>query len=67
MLQEGQLKYPAGIGALHSDFTEPCADVFTVDGVLIKRNVETVRLKNELAPGVYILRGLNSTAKVFVK
>ena len=62
----GSVEIPTGIGTIYSDFPEPYADVFTVDGVLIKRNVEIVNLKSELAPGIYILRGANNTAKVAI-
>lgn len=62
----GAVGIPTGIGTLYSDFPEPYADVFTIDGVLIRRYVEIDNLKSELAPGIYILRGTNTTAKILV-
>ena len=62
----GSVDIPSGIVTLYSDFPEPYADVFSLDGVLIKKNVEIVNLNFELAPGIYILKGLNATAKVIV-
>ena len=62
----GSVEIPTGIGYLYSDFSEPYADVFSVDGTLIRRNMEVIKLKAELAPGIYILRCLNSTAKVLI-
>ena len=62
----GSVETPSGIGDLYSDFPESYADVYTVDGVLIKKDANVNSLKNELAPGVYILRG-NTTAKILLK
>ena len=63
----GTVGIPTEVGSLYSNFPEPYADIFTVDGVLIKRNVEIVNLKSELSPGVYILRGVNEVLKVIIR
>lgn len=63
----GEVEIPSGIGSLYFNFPEPYADVFTIDGSLLKRNVKIADIDRELSPGIYILRGTTTRTKIIVK
>ncbi|MCH5213727.1 MAG: leucine-rich repeat protein [Muribaculaceae bacterium] len=63
----GAVALPTGVEYPLADFTEPFADVYSLEGMLIKRNAEVGSLASELAPGVYILRGKKEVSKIVVR
>lgn len=50
-----------------TDFNDAPVDIYTIDGVMLRKNIEMNRVTTELSPGVYILRGSSQVAKIVIR
>lgn len=62
----GNIADTLDVGNLY-EFQETSVDIYSANGVLIKREADIEKIKESLMPGIYILRGAKEVRKILVK